>query len=251
MLWDGLPSCIPLVLFAVLGFEAACSLSSKIENPEKNAPKAIVISFAAVIGIYCLYQFLAYAMLGDVANSLSGYKDFFAYLAHLISPVAYDKTMALLYCTIALSTLGGAYGILYSNMWNLHTLAQHKHIVYAPLFTSLNTHAMPTWCVIAEVSICLLYLFVSGGTALPLQQIAATSCAITYGISICALIAAKKNRSINFSWVLTLCGFINCLMLATLCVVYVLRGSHPALYVFVGLLISGVGMFLATKNPKE
>ena len=34
-----IPSTLPLVLFSVLGFEAACSLSSSIENAEKTRPE--------------------------------------------------------------------------------------------------------------------------------------------------------------------------------------------------------------------
>ena len=47
----GIPSSIPLVLYAILGFETACSLSNKIEDAHKNAPRAILISFATVIVI--------------------------------------------------------------------------------------------------------------------------------------------------------------------------------------------------------
>lgn len=192
MIWEGIPSCIPLVMFAILGFEAACSLSGKIEHPEKNAPKAIIFSFISVIGVYCLYQFFAYNIMGDTIHAIIEYQSFFAQLATIISPTLYPKIITLLYCAIVASTLGGAYGILYSNMWNLNTLAHHNHLVRAPLFMHLNSHAIPIGCVTAEVAVCMTYLFVSGGTALPLQQIAAMGCSLAYFISVCALVAAQK-----------------------------------------------------------
>lgn len=42
-IWAGVPAAIPFVLFAFSGFEASASLSSSIENSEKNAPRAIII----------------------------------------------------------------------------------------------------------------------------------------------------------------------------------------------------------------
>jgi len=251
MLWEGLPSCAPLVLFATLGFEAACSLSSKIENPSVNGPRAIIISFLSVIGVYCIYQFFAYNMMGESMYQLTGYQDFFASLATMISPAMSQKIVGLLYCALAASTLGGTYGILYSNMWNIHTLARHNHIAYAGTLMRLNRHAIPMGCVMAEVAICLTYLWVSSGMPLPLQQIAAMGSSFTYFISVCALVAAKKKRFVDFSWVIVLCGLINCFMLAALCVVYVLRGGHATLYVFAGLFIMGISMFLATKKASD
>ncbi len=36
ILWTSIPSTLPLVLYGILGFEAACSLSSQIREPEKK-----------------------------------------------------------------------------------------------------------------------------------------------------------------------------------------------------------------------
>ena len=39
-IWTGIPSCIPLVLYAAMGFEAICAISNKIEDAERNGPKS-------------------------------------------------------------------------------------------------------------------------------------------------------------------------------------------------------------------
>lgn len=251
MIWEGIPSSMPLVMFAILGFEAACSLSNKIDNPAKNAPRAIIVSFLSVIGIYCLYQFFAYNLMSFFVQSATGYQAFFAQLATMIAPLQHAKYMGLLYCAVAASTLGGAYGILYSNVWNLHTLAKYNHIIAASSFLRLNKQHIPIMCVITEIFICFLYLFVSNGTPLPLQQIAATGCAFTYLISVCALLYAKANRTIHFPWAIAFLGMINCFMLAALCIVYLLRGAHPTLYVFGCLVLIGIGMYFVTKKESQ
>src|ERR1700722_15921137 len=63
--WSTIPGTLPLVLFSLLGFEAACSISSSIQQAEKNASRAVIISYAIAIGIYLLYQTIAYCVLGS------------------------------------------------------------------------------------------------------------------------------------------------------------------------------------------
>ena len=67
---EGLPTSLPLVLYGMIGFEAACSMSSKIQDAQKNAPKAVLISFGVVILIATIYQFLFYGALGQEAQTV-------------------------------------------------------------------------------------------------------------------------------------------------------------------------------------
>lgn len=132
-LWDGIYSSLPLVVYAVIGFEAACSVSSKIKNAQKNAPLAVLISFGIVILIATIYQTLFYSALGS--NLCAGdHCDVFPALlkATSLSPSIAYKLLGLLHIAIASSTLGAAYGIIFSNCWNLHILAEKKNMCGFP-----------------------------------------------------------------------------------------------------------------------
>src|SRR5262249_26831799 len=44
-IWSGVPSTIPLVLHAMLGFEAACAIGRNMHNPDFNGPRAVFFSY--------------------------------------------------------------------------------------------------------------------------------------------------------------------------------------------------------------
>ncbi len=75
---------LPLVLYGFSGFEAACSMSRNIENPSKNAPKAIFYSFFSIMSIYVFFQTVVAMMLLSKITMLTGYAEAFPYLASLM-----------------------------------------------------------------------------------------------------------------------------------------------------------------------
>ena len=106
--WAGLQSSLPLVVYAVIGFEAACSMSSKIKDAHKNAPLAVLISFGIVILIAMLYQTIFYGALGQQLVACAGHCDTFPALLQRLfgdSPPA-SKFEGVLHLAIASSTLG-------------------------------------------------------------------------------------------------------------------------------------------------
>ncbi|MFI5332547.1 MAG: APC family permease [Candidatus Babeliales bacterium] len=257
--WTGIPSSLPLVLYAAMGFEAACSLSSRIQNAQRNAPLAIFISYAIVISIITLYQCAVYGVLGDELTHLGSYRDAFPALVEHLAPnnTSLAHTLGMLFnLAIASSALGGSYGILFSNTWNLYAIAQHKHIIFPSLFTTLNKHMIPYACIIAEGLLCGLYLFVTQGSQVPLQQTSALAAVLTYTISVCALLRAnrksadKKYPFASLDWLRTnglpLLGLISCDLLITACITGLINTGIGSLTMFSVLLIIGIVMFLCT-----
>src|SRR6185312_3650936 len=106
----------------------ACSLSTHLENPKVNGPRAILISYSSLIIIYCLFQAGLYGLLGSQLGSLNSFAEVFQTVATFVPASVQPVMGTLLILCVALSALGGAYGILFSNMWNLHALAEHGHI---------------------------------------------------------------------------------------------------------------------------
>lgn len=246
-LWEGIPNALPLVVFAMMGFEVATSISSKIKNPRINAPRAIFISYSVMVALVCLYQFFFYGALGPLLAEQSSYRDVFPLL--LSSSTAHGSWLAsFLNGAIACSALGASYGIMFSNVWNLHTLATHKHILGYSLFTRLNRNNIPAFGIMLEGIVYLAYLMISQGTQKPLMLISVLGTVLAYTISVIALLRAimvHKKASINL-WIPAL-GAVNCAILLGACIrSLILNGIFgiSALCGFVALLTLGMSMFL-------
>jgi len=243
---------LPLVLYATLGFEAACSLSSKIKDAHKNAPLAILISYGLIIIIYCLYQLIFYGVLGTALAQQPDYRTAFPTFLDYILPGATQLSSVLIiiiHLAIAASALGAAYGIFYSNMWNLYILAEHNHIFAANRFTFLNKQQIPFLCVIAEAIICLIYLGATYGNQLPLQKIGAFGVTITYMMSVLSLLVVRYRNRESF-W-LPLCGLINCIVLLIACINSFFETGIADLGVFAFLFCFGIIMFWYISSTKS
>lgn len=251
MLFEGVPTSLPLVIYAVIGFEAACSMSGKIKNAEKNAPKAVLISFTTVILIAAVYQAIFYGALGEKLGLCDSHCDIFPLLIQSLfgDTLFAHKFEGILHLAIASSTLGAAYGIIFSNSWNLHTLAQNNHLLYSKFFAKLNRSQIPFACVVIEGILCLAYLASSQGVLVPLQQIGALGCVISYTLSVGALFFSLKNQSAPSisRWVPRL-GLISCSILITACIRSFFINGMSSLVIFSIFLLIGIAMFLASSK---
>lgn len=253
--WSGIPSTLPLVLFAVLGFEAACSLSDQIENPQRNGPRAIFISYGIVISLLMLYQFFFYACIGSALSAQANYLTSFPLLLALfITPSATVSIWlhTLLYCAIASSALGGAYGILYSNNWNLYILAKHNHTFFPRTLTAFNHNLIPYACVLVEGLICALYFYVTQAKQIPLQQISALACTVAYSLSVISLYLAKKrNPGLAVQKWIPVFGLVNCSILLVACLKSILCNGLLPLYILLAIWLFGTLMYLITSVFKN
>ena len=248
MYWAGVPSSLPLVLYAVSGFEAACSLSCQIRDAERNGPLAIYISYVIMLAIAFIYQFAFYGAVGNALALLQEYTGIFPLLLQTLFPgyVATAMTIqAILYCAIAASALGAGYGVLFSNPWNLYTIARHGHIFFPNFFTRLNRFGLPIWCIISEGFLCTLYLIITRGDQLSLQQTSALACSMAYTISVLSLLALILYRKTvkMYVWI-PLLALINCSLLIGTCVRnFMLFGVRP-LFLFGLFILLGITMFV-------
>lgn len=206
-----LSTVIPLALYCLAGFEAACALSRTIQNPKVNGPKAIFYSFFILIGTYTVFQLIVAAGLLKHLPYINSYQDAIPALMSNtnFTPSIVSKLTSFLNLCIVTSTLGGAYGMLFSNQWNLYTLAEHNHIPGSSYITQLNSQEIPTIAVLAESFICILYLMLTQGNQIPLQQMAALGAAIAYTISTVSFLMQRSTKN-AFAWLalITCSGFI-------------------------------------------
>lgn len=237
---------LPIVLYCFSGFEAACSISSNIENAEKNAPKAIFYSFFSIISIYVILQTVVSMMLMPQIHALSGYPQAFPYLMSLIptNPWIQAKLTTAISFLIGFSAMGAAYGLLFSNAWNLYTLALHGHTFAVEKLGSLNKHGIPVYAVLVEGLICCGFLIITHGQKIPLQQTATLGCTLTYTISSIAFLLMKnRSKTTGILSLLTCCGFI------TSCIISAIRYNFTSLYLFGCMFILGLMIyFLFSRN---
>lgn len=250
-IFAGVPSTIPLVIYAMIGFEAACSLSSRIENADKNAPRAIFFSYAIVIALTTCYQLFFYLALPDVLGGLANYLNVFPALTSTL--FGHNDLQLILtsfmHLAIAASALGGSYGILFSNAWNLYTLAQHKHTLMPDLLTSFNRHHIPWLCVVFEGVVALIYLAVTKADQITLQQISALASVTAYSISVAALLYAKRrDPALPIAWWIPLFGAGNCLLFLSNGIYNLCVNGLNGLILYSLLLAIGVAIFLYTRK---
>lgn len=252
--WSGIPTTIPLVLFAFNGFEACCSLSTHIENAAKNGPRALYLSFFFVVFLTIAYQLFFYlAAAGTLLDTISSYLHIFPALASLITPQEWlqHHLAALLSLALACAALGGSYGILFSNHWNLYALAQHQHVWGAPFLQKLNRYQVPALCITLEALICILYLGVTQAAVPLLQQISALGCVISFTLSMVGLIflAAQQPPFLRNRY--TLIGYSalgSCLLFVGACIRNLALYGPIALLWFGGILGIGILMFYTSPS---
>jgi len=250
-IFKGIPLGIPFVVFAFGGFETSCSISRSIENPEKNGPRALILSFLMVIGIVCLFQFALYASLGDLLEQSANFKETFPALFKLWLSQdhrLYPFLVALIHIAMGISALGASYGILFGNSWNLYTLAQHNHVFASPEIRRFNKQLIPYWCVLIEALFCVGYLLLTGGEQKTLQQLSALGSIIAYSLSVVSLLYASYKGTIQVSVILPLLGLASCIPLFIACIRnFFIFGIIP-LIIFGTILIAGMLMYLTVKN---
>jgi amino acid transporter len=239
---DSFVSSVPLVLFSLLGFEAVCSLSSRIENPELNGHKAVLISYSIVVIIYMIYQTLFYTVLGQNFLHFVDYKDAFP---ALLASAFHNQTVQsysslIMYLFIAFSALSSAYSILFANQWNLHTLAVEKQFVGHRWFSFLNHANVPVICALTEMVFCLVYLFLTNGQQFVLQQLAAFGSTITYLLSTLSLFVAAPALRIR---IIAGLGIGSCSLLLISCVQNFMRNGQTMLLLFCVMLLFGITLY--------
>lgn len=252
--YSSIPATMPLVLYAYSGFESSCSLSDSIENPGKNGPRAIMFSYLLVVVLLVLFQFMFYASLGpELGQVKGGYLGVFPLLVNKLNVQGFLKKIMvdIFHLGIASSSLGSSYGIMFSNSWNLFVMAKNDHTFIKKILIKLNESKVPYFCVIAEALLSFVYLSITKGNQIPLQQTGALGMSIAYTICSLALLAVlyKREKKIKLLPILSL---TSCLLLIASFVWNVWSlGISNLLMFFAIVMLLGTYMFYLKHEPKE
>lgn len=250
-IWSGIPSTIPLVLHAMLGFEAACSISRNIQDPHINAPRAVLFSYAIVMILYVLYQTMFYGVLGTSLAQQIDYRTAFPLLinAYPISEYVRFIISTIIHLALATSALSAGFGTIYTNMWNLCTLAELGHTFFPSILLKRNRFNIPFVCVLIQGLICISYLLIIKGDHVTFQQLSALGSTTTYTLSIAGLIATLYYRKKNIA--IALLGLFSCTILLSASL-YSMWWSHNStpFCIFALLMCVGTVMFVSSKKNK-
>lgn len=252
-LWSGLPSAMPLVLHALLGFEVACAIIRNIEDPERNGPRSILISYGIVIVLYVLYQTIFYGIVGASLMETANYSGAFPLLINKfgISDYCRDLLGHFIHLAIATSALSAGFGMIYANVWNIYSLAE-KHLIIAPTkIMQRNRFDVPFLCVVTQGVIMLTYMLIIGGEQTTFQQLSAFGSTVTYFLSIAGLFATLRQK--GRSLLLPIMGFVNCIILMIASVHTMWKTNNPIpLYIFCCIITLGIFVYgMAEKNSNN
>lgn len=244
---NGILYTIPLVLFSLLGFEASCSLSNQIENAQKNAARAIIISFSLVVLLSIAYQLGFYLLLGNQLFAFIDYRQAFPALFGLILPhneLLQNIGSMIIYIAIASSAFSGSYGMFYSLRWNMVMLAEHQHLrIGNNAIATYNQYGSPFICTILAGISCFCYLLITHGSLVTLQQVSAFGCTITYIISSIALLLDQKQKNHSASLFLPRAALASCALLSALCFYNLYNTGFIALIALMVITASGMLLY--------
>lgn len=231
-----LPQALPIAIFALCGFEAICAVAHLIENPKKNVRRAMLTAFFIVALVSAGFQLGMFHVLGpDLANVQS---PILAYANTLMGD--YPLIARLFNAFVYASVLGGSFGMLTSNCWNLQTIAKNGHLPGANYLVLVSNKQVPWVSLLAETSIASLIITLQSNQ-IPLQNMAVFGMTIGYLMStLAAWRAAHRKISALPIWLVAL-AFVSCAYILWLCAVRIVSSGASSLF----LLILAAGIIIA------
>lgn len=147
---------LPIVVFAFASFEATCLIAGMLEH--KNHARLVILgSFGLVVFIYTAFQFLLY---GSVGTSLSSTQEPIKALGEVVFGSNHWISNTLNSMVFA-SILGGSFGTLSSNCWNLQAIAADNRLPGSKLLARVNSRNVPIFSLAIEVVVASLLLAIS------------------------------------------------------------------------------------------
>jgi amino acid transporter len=237
---------IPFALYAFTGFEATCSLIHTLENPETDGPKAILYSYGLSVLIAVTFQTLLYVLVGPELALAESFLNTFPLVFNFIFSDLLIKQygIIIIHTAIACSALGAAYGVMFSNAWNLFTLAEKKLLGKNSTALWLTHSNVPYICVISEALIIVSYLLFTKAAQVPLQQTNTLALTITFTLSVLGLVwYSLKNGYQNL--ILALLASASCILLLSFLVKNFIHYQTLPSYTFIFFVLVGIVGFLA------
>lgn len=236
-------SCFPFIIFSFAGFEAFFSVASLVENAKKNAARVVLIGFFLVLIICVLYQGSLMVLFGKATSSFKTFDALFKFVS--VSIYKFPLIYLLLIVGIALSALGAAYSVLYSNMWNFYFLAKKNILPGSSILMRMNFEGIPNVVGLIAGMIVFLYVMFFSSSITLLQQISALVTFVTYVC--CVYLYTLSQKTDPYYWLTVSSATISCLIL---CVGMMYGGAGMGYFIYGIFLILGAIAYYFGSNKK-
>lgn len=184
--WDGIFDLMPVAVFAMVGFEAMPAIAHLIAEPRRVIVPVMVGGFVSVISILFVLQ-TGTGML--LAHSGINAQPPLQALALFYAPMLGDWA-AFFAAAMYVSVLGGAFGMLMSNCWNLYTVADEGFLPGRSLLTFKSWGDTPLIALSIEGIVAVLIMSISRDQA-PLQNCAIIGMVTAFFTAVIAALRAQ------------------------------------------------------------
>lgn len=226
-------STVPIALYALMGFEITCAIGHLIKKPEKNIFRSIVYSFLIVAVAYSLFQLIVYLALGTEILSPGQPFTRLANKVFVSHPMVGKGITSLVFASV----ISGAFGILTSNCWNLHALAQDNYLPGAKFIKQVSQKKIPIIALLLEGILACLFLVISKNQ-IALQSMSVFGVVAAFLISAFAALRAIKPSDPRTTRLLSIVSIISCCYILFLCFEKIANAGVSIPYIIV--LMSGI-----------
>ncbi len=182
-------STLPVAIFALLSFEMICSIGHLIKNPSKNIRRTILYSFFTVACISAFFQLIIFGAIGKTLVSTPEPILILAAKVFTHNPLLPKILNAFVFTAI----IGGSFGSLTTNCWNLYALAKDKHLPGQKFLTKISKTNVPYVSLIMQGLVACLILIISK-KLVPLQNMTVLGVVIAYMLSSVSLFKVYKSK---------------------------------------------------------
>ncbi|MBM3886449.1 APC family permease [Candidatus Dependentiae bacterium] len=243
-----LTTILPVCIYALVGFEIICSIGSLIENPSRNIRRTILIAFGFVSIVAISFQTLMFGSLGTPLAQMT--EPMFALASKFLFPhLFFAKIMnGLVFAAIS----GGAFFMIGSNCWNVHTLAKNGHLPFANLLTKVNRFGAPWVALLVHACTSITMIGISS-KQLPLQNMVVFGLFGAFFMSSLAAVQAKRKGLLNLPLITPILAIGTCSYILTICLNNIIQFgiSTSFLSFFIGGGILALYMHFTTTVKQE
>lgn len=202
-----LSSAIPGAMFALIGFEACCSLGHFLKGGPSQVSKVILTAFFCVVAMYTLFNLGVIHIMGPENLAKYGaplFPQFMGLSAGLTTGI-----LALITFCIYFSYCNTIFGISLSNITNLYTIISNKLIPGDAQLTTLNRFDRPvTVTLIHGVVLWLLLTIVSERSILIAFTVFGV--VMAFVLALIALLLYQLKNKTYVQALATVVGLISC-----------------------------------------
>lgn len=226
-----LSTILPVCIYALIGFEVICSIGSFIENPSRNIKRTILIAFTFVSCAAILFQL---GMFGSLGSSLGSTTE--PMLALGLQFVGQNIWIAKIMNGLVFASIsGGAFFMLGSNCWNLHTLATNNHLPFKNILTRVNRWGSPWVALLLQATTAAAMIAITT-EQLPLQNMVVFGLFGTFLITCFAAFQAGKQGLLKIPVITPIFAVGTCAYILGMCFANIIKFGISASYLsfFIG-----------------